>query len=81
MTRGTYSGEEIIKALGNWRFRKVDQKGSHVKLRYEDPNTGEVRNVTVPLHSELSTYTLQNIAQQAGAEDFQKFLDEMDKMV
>lgn len=81
MTRGTYSGDEIIKALGNWRFRKVDQEGSHVKLRYEDPNTGEVRNVTVPLHSELSTDTLQNIAKQAGAEDFQKFLDEMDKMV
>lgn len=81
MSRGTYSGEDIIKALDNWGFRRVDQTGSHVKLRYKDPNTGEVRNVSVPLHDELATDTLRSIAEQAGAKEFQKFLDEMDKMI
>jgi len=80
VTRGTYSGGEIIKALGKWGFRRVDQTGSHVKLKYVDPNTGEVRYVTVPLHDELATGTLRSIAEQAGANDFQEFLDEMDKM-
>lgn len=81
MTRGTYSGEDIIKALRNWGFRRVDQTGSHVKLEYVDPNTGEKRYVTVPLHDELATGTLRSIADQAGANDFQAFLDEMDKMI
>lgn len=82
MSRRTYSGEEIIKALGNWNFRRVDSSpGSHVKLRYTNPNTGEVRIVVVPLHDELATGTLRDIADQAGANDFQDFLDEMDKMI
>lgn len=81
MTRGTYSGEDIVKALGNWNFGRVDQTGSHVKLEYVDPNTGEKRYVTVPLHDELATGTLRSIAKQAGSNDFQAFLDEMDKMV
>jgi len=81
VSRGTYSGRDIIRALGNWNFRRVDQTGDHVKLRYLNPDTGEKRTVIVPLHDELDTGTLRSIADQAGAEDFQKFLDEMDKMV
>lgn len=81
MARRTYSGTEVVKALGKWRFRKVDQTGSHVKLRYQDPNTGEKRTVSVPLHDELATGTLKSIAEQAGAEDFQEFLDAIDQLV
>lgn len=81
MSRGTYSGEDIIKALGNWDFRRVDQEGSHVKLRYIHPDTGEKRTVTVPLHDELDTGTLKSIAEQAGANEFQAFLDAIDEMV
>lgn len=81
MPRRTYSGEEIIRALGKWRFRKVDQTGSHVKLRYVHPETGEKRTVMVPLHDELATGTLKEIAYQAGAEDFQSFLDAIDDLV
>lgn len=81
MTRRTYSGEEIIKALSNWRFRRVDQTGSHVKLRYEHPETGEVRTVMVPLHDELDIGTLRGIAEQAGARDFQAFLDAIEDLV
>jgi len=81
VSRGTYSGDDIIDALGNWGFKKVGQKGSHVKLQYVDPNTGEKRIVIVPLHSELDTGTLKSIAEQAGANNFQDFLDEMDEMI
>lgn len=81
MTRGTYSGRDIIKALGKWRFRQVDQTGSHVKLRYKDPNTGEVRTVIVPLHDELAAGTLRSIAEQAGADDFQAFLNSVDDLL
>lgn len=81
MTRRTYSGEEIIKALSKWQFRRVDQTGSHVKLRYKHPDTDEVRTVTVPLHDELDTGTLSGIAEQAGAKDFQNFLDAIEDLV
>jgi len=81
VTRRTYSGEEIIKALDKWDFDRIDQTGSHVKLRYVNPDTGEVRNVTVPLHDELSTDTLRSIADQAGAKDFQAFLDAIDNLI
>jgi predicted RNA binding protein YcfA (HicA-like mRNA interferase family) len=80
VSRGTYSGEDVIKALQKWRFKRVDQTGSHVKLRYVHPE-GEKRTVIVPLHDELDTGTLKSIAKQAGANEFQAFLDELEKMV
>lgn len=81
MARRTYSGEEIIKALEKWHFYRVDQTGSHVKLRYVHPETDRKRTVIVPLHDELATGTLKSIAEQAGAEDFQAFLDAVDGLV
>ncbi|WP_439028038.1 type II toxin-antitoxin system HicA family toxin [Haloarchaeobius sp. DT45] len=81
MTRGTYSGKDVVKALQKWRFRRVGQTGSHVKLRYIHPNTDEKRTVIVPMHDELDTGTLQSIAKQAGADDFQAFLDAIDELV
>lgn len=81
MSRRTYSGEDIIKALEKWRFRRVGQTGSHVKLKFKDANTGEVHTVIVPLHDELSTGTLKSIAKQAGANDFQKFLNAIEDLV
>ncbi|WP_435362146.1 type II toxin-antitoxin system HicA family toxin [Haloarchaeobius sp. DFWS5] len=81
MSRGTYSGKEIVKALQKWRFRRVGQTGSHVKLRYIHPETEEKRTVIVPMHDELDTGTLQSIATQAGADDFQAFLDAIDELV
>jgi predicted RNA binding protein YcfA (HicA-like mRNA interferase family) len=80
VSRGTYSGEDVIKALQKWRFKQVDQTGSHVKLRYIHPE-GEKRTVIVPLHDELDTGTLKSIADQAGANEFQAFLDELEKLV
>jgi predicted RNA binding protein YcfA (HicA-like mRNA interferase family) len=80
VSRGTYSGEDVIKALQKWRFKRVDQTGSHVKLRYVHPD-GEKRTVIVPLHDELDTGTLKSIAEQAGANEFQAFLDELERLV
>jgi predicted RNA binding protein YcfA (HicA-like mRNA interferase family) len=80
VSRGTYSGKEVIKALEKWRFKRVDQTGSHVKLRYRHPQ-GEKRTVIVPLHDDLDTGTLKSIATQAGANDFQAFLDELERLV
>jgi len=81
MARRTYSGREIVTALQKWNFRRVGQTGSHVKLRYVHPETGERRTVVVPLHDELATGTLQNIAVQAGADDFHAFLDAIDDLL
>ena len=41
MARSTFSGREIAKALDKWNFERVGQTGSHLKLRYVDPNTDE----------------------------------------
>jgi predicted RNA binding protein YcfA (HicA-like mRNA interferase family) len=76
-----YSGRELIDALETWNFERIDQTGSHVKLRYVDPNTGEKRYVTVPLHDEVATDTLHSIAEQAGAKDFQAFQDAIDDLL
>lgn len=81
MSRPTYTGEDIVKALSKWGFEPVDRHGSHLKLRYKNPDTGEVRNVSVAMHSEIPTRTLRDIADQAGAEDFQKFLDAIEALV
>jgi predicted RNA binding protein YcfA (HicA-like mRNA interferase family) len=55
-------------------FRHVDTEGSHAKLRREDPNTGEVRVVTVPMGKEaVHPDTLHSIMEQAGGQDSQAF--------
>ncbi|WP_345778652.1 type II toxin-antitoxin system HicA family toxin [Halobaculum magnesiiphilum] len=46
---------------------------SHVILEYTNPDTGEVRTVTVPKHDRLKIGTLQSIAEQCGAADFHKW--------
>ena len=72
MARTTFTGQEIASVLRDHGFRPVDRTGSHLKLRYEHPETGEVRVVTVPMKGsdELPTGTLQSIADQCGARDF-----------
>lgn len=79
--RGPYSGEDVIKALYKMRYMKDRQRGSHIILKYKHPDTDEIRTVVVPLHDELSTQTLRGIADQCGAEDFQKFLDWLDQLL
>lgn len=42
--------QEIIRALKKVGFRKVSQRGSHLKLKKEEP----VRIVIIPMHEEVA---------------------------
>lgn len=78
MARGTFSGEEVVKVMVNSGIYEWDRtNGDHAILRWEPPadHDTDARTVPVPLHEELSTGTLRDIAEQAGAKDFQKFCD------
>ncbi|WP_135824703.1 type II toxin-antitoxin system HicA family toxin [Halorussus ruber] len=69
-----FSGRDIIKALTKNRVRIVDRTGSHVKLRYEHPaRTDDVRIVSVPMHDRIRIGTLRSIAEQCGANGFDKW--------
>jgi predicted RNA binding protein YcfA (HicA-like mRNA interferase family) len=57
-----FSGQDIVKALNSLNYRKDRQRGSHAILKYKNPDTGEVRTVTVPMHDRIRIGTLQSIA-------------------
>lgn len=42
MTRGAFTGEEVASVLIDMGYYPVDRTGSHLKLRYEHPDTEEV---------------------------------------
>lgn len=81
MGRRTFSGHEVVKALvnaGGFEWRRTT--GDHAQLYYEHPtNEDDRRRVTVPLHDELRTGTLREIAKEAGAKDFDEFCDWIDR--
>jgi predicted RNA binding protein YcfA (HicA-like mRNA interferase family) len=72
---------EIVKVLvnvGGFEWRRTT--GDHAQLYYEHPsNENDRRQVTVPLHDELRTGTLREIADRAGAKDFDSFCDRIDR--
>ncbi len=73
-----FSGREIVKVLLGHGFKLVDRTGSHVKLRRVDPNTGDVRNVTVPQYDRIDVDLLQKIATQSGADSFYEWCQWID---
>jgi predicted RNA binding protein YcfA (HicA-like mRNA interferase family) len=75
MTHRQFSGETVASVLIENGYYPVDRTGSHLKLRYENSQTGEIRNVTVPMHDEIATGTLRKIGTQCGALDFDEFCD------
>lgn len=79
MVRRQFTGDDVASVLIDNKYYPVDRTGSHLKLRYEHPQTGEVRNVTVPLGGEISIGTLRNIARQCGANDFEAFCKWIDR--
>jgi predicted RNA binding protein YcfA (HicA-like mRNA interferase family) len=79
MSRRRFTGEEIAKVLIDMGYYPVDRSGSHLKLRYKHPETGEVRNVTIPMGGEVKTGTLRNIARQCGANDFEAWCQGIDE--
>jgi predicted RNA binding protein YcfA (HicA-like mRNA interferase family) len=79
MVRRTCSGREIVSLLDRFGFVPVARHGSHVRLRDENADTGEVRNVDVPLHDEVRIGTRQSIADQCGADDVRTFCEWLDE--
>jgi len=79
VVRTTFSSRGILKTLTKHGYVPVGGKGSHTTLRYENPDTGEVRMVTVPKADPVPVGTLQDIAEQAGAEDFHNFCEWVDR--
>lgn len=81
MGRRTFSGQEVVKVLvnvGGFEWRRTT--GDHAQLYYRHPtNPDDQRRVTVALHNELKTGTLRNIAEDAGANDFDAFCTWIDQ--
>lgn len=77
----TFSGREIATALTKHGFRRAGRTGSHLKLRWDSPDTDEVRIVTIPMKSEdkIPTGTLRSIAEQCGANDFEAWCEWIDE--
>ena len=81
MVYANFSGREIVKALRSKNFKPVGRTGSHVKLRYEHPKSEEVRIVIVPLTDadQISQDTYRSIAEQCGAQDFERWVEWINK--
>ena len=79
MVRTRFTGREIVSVLTDMGYQPVDRTGSHLKLRYIHPETGETRNVTVPLGHEIGGNTLRKIAEQCGANDFHAWCEWIDE--
>ena len=58
------SGQEVLKVFAKFGFEKVDQEGSHVKIRRQLLGCGR-QSLTVPLHDEIDRGTLKAIFRQA----------------
>ncbi|WP_094583546.1 type II toxin-antitoxin system HicA family toxin [Halorubrum ezzemoulense] len=63
------------------RYQPVGREGSHVKLRYEHPESDEVRVVSVPPtdSDQISQDTYRSIADQCGADDFEAWCEWIDE--
>lgn len=55
--------EKIIRILDRLGFKKMSQKGSHVKFKKEGI---PARIVIIPMHNEIAKGTLKSILEQAG---------------
>jgi predicted RNA binding protein YcfA (HicA-like mRNA interferase family) len=77
------SGEDVYKVLVNvGGFRHIRTTGDHLILRWDPPtdhDDTDPRIVTVPAHDSISIGTLRDIADDAGADDFQAFCAWIDR--
>jgi len=76
MSYAPFSGKEILKVMVNsgiYEWKRT--RGDHAILRWEPPegHNADARTVPIPLHDEVSEGTLRNIADQAGAKDYDRF--------
>ena len=56
------SGRKLVKLLSKLGYKKVSQRGSHIKLKNDQ--TGSV--LVIPDHKELDRGTLRAIIRQSG---------------
>lgn len=68
----------VLVNVGSFEWRRTT--GDHAQLYYVHPtNENDQRHVTVPLHDELRAGTLRDIAENAGARDFDAFCEWIDR--
>ena len=60
----TLSGQDVLKIFAKFGFEKVDQEGSHLKIRRQFLAGGR-QSLTIPLHDEIDKGTLKAIFRQA----------------
>ena len=61
----TISGQEILKILKKEGFVVISQKGSHIKVRKENPPAEKI-TLIIPNHKTLKRGTLRAILKQAN---------------
>jgi predicted RNA binding protein YcfA (HicA-like mRNA interferase family) len=59
-----FGGKELLKIFAKYGFEKIDQHGSHVKIRRDGPDGKET--LTIPMHSEIDRGLLKQIFIQAS---------------
>lgn len=77
-----FSGDDIIQVLVNVGPFHTDRvNGSHAVLKCHPPehHNTDPRTVVVPRHDTIRVGTLQEIADQAGARDFDEFCGWIDR--
>ena len=77
MVSRDFSGEELYKVLVNvGNFRHGRTTGDHLILKWGPPadhTETDTRTVVMPAHDSVSIGTSRDIADYAGAEDFEAF--------
>lgn len=82
MVTRDFSGDDIVVVLVNvGGFSWLRTTGSHMILKWTPPedHDTEPRTVSVPRKDRLRIGTLRNIADQAGASDFDEFCRWIDR--
>ena len=57
------SGQHVLKIFARFGFERIDQEGSHVKIRRQLLAGGR-QSLTIPLHDEIDKGTLKAIFRQ-----------------
>jgi predicted RNA binding protein YcfA (HicA-like mRNA interferase family) len=79
---GPFSGWEVAKVMVNSGiYEWVRTNGDHAILRWEPPSghNADARTVPIPLHDEVELGTLREIADLAGAKEFDEFCRWIDR--
>ena len=82
MVTRDFSGEDVVKVLGNkgnYKYQRMN--GDHAIMKWTAPSGHDTdnRTVSIPMHDRIKTGTLRNIMEQAGGEDFEKFCQWIDR--